>query len=221
MTGKTRNRVITINKATIIFSVSLVILIFLCFSPPPATSQTGLSPFKAAKNSENENIICSLAREAVETRVRQNRVIRVPSDLPSFMRLPTGCFVTIVKGNNNVGCMGTLQPQEGSLAGEIVASAVMAATADPWHESISIGELPNLKYIVSIPGELKKVKSSSQLDPMKLGLLVRKGRRSALLLPGEALTPEWQVYECKRKAGIPQNEKVEMFIFEAVVFGPR
>ena len=203
-----------------IIPVFLLIIIFLCLSPPPAKSQTSLAPFRAAKNSENENIVCGLAREAVETRVRENRVIGMSSDLPSFMKLPTGCFVTIVKGNDNVGCMGTLQPQEGSLAREIVASAVMAATADPWHNSISIGELPRLKYIVSIPGELRRVKSSDQLDPLKLGLLVRKGRKSALLLPGEALTPEWQVYECKRKAGIPQNEKVEMFIFETVVFGP-
>lgn len=208
-------------KQLLTMTAFLLIIALLYLLPPQALSQTGLAPFKKAKNSENENIVCGLARKAVEIRVKENRVIGVPSDLPPFMKIPSGCFVTIVKGSDNVGCMGTLQPQESALAGEIVSSAVMAATADPWHDSISIGELPHLKYIVSIPGELRQVKTSAQLNPLRLGLLVRKGRKSALLLPGEALTPEWQVYECKRKAGIPQNEKVEMFVFDAVVFGPR
>lgn len=221
MADKTKQKASNNNKGTSVIHAFLLLIAFLLLSPTPAASQANLSPFRAAKNSENENIVCGLARKAVETRVKENRVAGVPSDLPSFMKLPTGCFVTIVKGNSNVGCMGTLQPQQNFLAEEIIASGVMAATADPWHNSISIGELSRLKYIVSIPGELKRVKSSNQLDPAKLGLLVRKGRKSALLLPGEAMTPEWQVYECKRKAGIPQNEKVEMFIFETVVFGPR
>ena len=210
------------NRMGIINKVLVVTFLFLfLFSSLKSYSQSFLSQFKSAKNNENEEIVCTLARNAVETQVKENRAVNPPANLPAFMRTPSGCFVTIVKGAKNVGCMGTLQPQQEYLAKEIVHSAVMAATTDPWHNSISVGELSKLKYIVSIPGDLKRVNGADQLDPMNLGLLVRKGRRSALLLPGEALTPEWQVYECKRKAGIPQNETVEMFVFETVVFGPR
>ena len=133
---------------------------------------------------------------------------------------PAGVFVTIVKDGVVRGCMGTVEPHEDSCAEEISRSAVMAATIDPWHEPVSKDELEGLDYIISVIGEIRKINSPSELNPHKLGLLIRDGQKSALLLPGEAKTPEWQIFKCKQKAGIPQYKKVEMFVFETVTLGP-
>jgi len=201
-------------------SAFCLLLLSLLFLSIPVFSQSSLEYFKASRSLENEERVCRLARRAVEERLTADREIKPPNDLPKFMKRPSGVFVTIIKGKKVVGCMGTIHPGEKNLAHEIIRSSILAATADPWHSPISVGELPDLKYIISIPGNMKRVRSSAELNPATLGLLVRRGNRSALLLPGEALTAEWQIYECKRKAGIPQNERVDMFVFETVVFGP-
>lgn len=202
-----------------LFSLALSFSV-LFFNCPASFAEDSLSPFRKAQTAENREIVCRLARQAVETKLKDDRVLAPPPGLPDFLGRPSGAFVTIVKGKKVVGCMGTLQPREADLKREIIRSALLAASNDPWHNPIAVGELSGLKYIISIPGPLRRAKSSADLDPANLGLLVRSGNRSALLLPGEALTPQWQVYECKRKAGIPQNERVEMFVFETVPFGP-
>ena len=210
-------------RKILIKTVYLFIITFglICLTLSWAFSWTSLQSFKGVKNTQNEIIVCNIARNAVEIKIREDRIFEPPKELPNFLKKPAGVFVTIVKKGRVTGCMGTLQPREPDLSREIVRSAIMAATADLWHKNITVEELPELEYIVSIPGNMKRINSSVYLDPINLGLLVRRGKRSALLLPGEALTPEWQIYECKRKAGIPQNEQVEMFIFETIVFGPR
>lgn len=201
-----------------IFMFFLILLFFLL--PSSVFSFPSLAPFKKAKNERNERIISNLAKRAVEEKLKKGRILNPPRGLPAFLDRPAGVFVTIMKKNKVVGCMGTVYPRESDLKREIIRSAILAANADPWHKSIKKVDLSGLKYIISIPGNARKIDSTVDLDPKNLGLLVRRGKRSALLLPGEALTPEWQIYECKRKAGIPQNERVEMIVFETVTFGP-
>ncbi|MCD4785028.1 MAG: AMMECR1 domain-containing protein [Candidatus Eremiobacteraeota bacterium] len=206
----------------VICTISIIFFLILLFSyfPSPVFSFPSLAPFKKAKNKRNEKIVCNLAKSAVEKKLRKGKVLNPPGGLPAFLERPAGVFVTILRNNKVVGCMGTIYPRESNLKSEIIRSAILAANVDPWHKSIRKSDLPRLKYVVSIPGNARKIDSTADLDPKNLGLLVRRGKRSALLLPGEALTPEWQIYECKRKAGILQNERVEMIVFETVTFGP-
>jgi AMMECR1 domain-containing protein len=195
-------------------------LLFLSAEVFNAHAASTLDTYKAVRTKANEKIVCGIARKAVEGKISKDTVISPPSGIPGFLKKPSAVFVTIVKNDKVVGCMGTLIPREPDLAREIIRSAIMAASADYWHTPLREKDLPRLKFLVTVPGALRPVSSPSQLSPKTLGLLVRKGAKSALLLPGEALTPEWQVYECRRKAGIPQNERVEMFVFDTVSFGP-
>lgn len=178
-----------------------------------------LAPFKSRKNLAMEREACEIARGAVNLYVKERKLFK-PSGYSGVFSRPIGVFVTIVKNGKVRGCMGTIKPVEINAAREIVRSAMLAASCDPWHPNIQKHELPHLKYIISIVGDLRRVDSASLLNPKRLGLLVQKQKRSALLLPGEAETIDWQIYECKRKAGIGQNEKVEMFVFETVTLGP-
>jgi AmmeMemoRadiSam system protein A len=205
-----------------LFSAKLIIIILFIF----ITGSSGifasdiLDLFKIKKNSILEKEICELARKAVITYLKEDTVIKPPTNIQDILRTPAPVFVTIVENGKVRGCMGTVQPSTKNAASEIIRSAVMAATIDPWNKPLEIHELDKLKFIISITGKMRRVESMGQLDPKRFGLLVRKGNRSALLLPGEALTTEWQLFQCKKKAGIPQNEPVEMFIFETVTFGP-
>jgi AmmeMemoRadiSam system protein A len=167
-----------------------------------------------------EKEICGLARKSVYFYLKEDKIIKSPENTSDILKTPAALFVTIVKDGKVRGCMGTVQPETGNAASEIIRSAIMAATRDPWNKPIEIHELDRVKFIISILGKMHRVDSKSQLEPLRYGLLVRKGNRSALLLPGEALTADWQLYQCKVKAGIPQSEPVEMFIFNTITFGP-
>jgi AMMECR1 domain-containing protein len=115
--------------------------------------------------------------------------------------------------------MGTLTPTTDSLAEEILKAAALAARFDRRVAPLTPSEWEALDVSVTIPGPLKRVHSIAELSPGRLGLFVRCGSRSALLLPGEALSPRWQVDECFRKAGIKAGSRVEMFVFPAVTLG--
>jgi AMMECR1 domain-containing protein len=179
-----------------------------------------LDLFRNNKNTLLEKEICSLAREAVTTYLKDDITIKAPVFVSDVLKKTAPVFVTIVENGKVRGCMGTIQPATGNAASEIIRSAIMAATKDPWNKPLEIHEIKQVKFIVSIPGKMRRVENSAQLAPQRLGLLVRRDSRSALLLPGEALTADWQLFQCKRKAGISQNEPVEMFVFETVTFGP-
>jgi len=114
--------------------------------------------------------------------------------------------------------MGSMSGAEPTAASEIVRATFLATTADQRYPRIRPSELDGLDILVSIVGPRTRVQSMSQLDPLRLGLLVQSGGRGAVLLPGEALSPGWQVSECRRKAGIGARERVMMYVFPTVVF---
>lgn len=65
---------------------------------------------------------------------------------------------------------------------------------------------------------MEPVDSPDQLDVKRYGVVVSKGRRRGLLLPNleEIDTVEEQIAVARRKAGIPEGEKVSLERFEVV-----
>jgi AMMECR1 domain-containing protein len=91
--------------------------------------------------------ITELARNAVEVYVLSGRVIE-PPPFPekSALGTPSACFVSIkTLGHELRGCIGTVEPEHGTLAEEIIANAVKAATRDPRFLPVSGDELPSLR----------------------------------------------------------------------------
>jgi|GEM_PF-1687790 len=175
--------------------------------------------FSNAPRAALEKNALNLARMSLKACLEKRPSPEVPRGLPLFFQKPSGAFVTITCHGRPRGCMGTLTPTTGSLAQEILKATVMAARLDRRVAPLLPSEWEALDVCVSIPGPLKRVHSIAGLSPGRLGLFVRCGSRSALLLPGEALSSRWQVDECFRKAGIKKGSRVEMFVFPAVTLG--
>lgn len=198
----------------------LLALLFVAAAASPCRCEDRrLMELRTGKTPRLEQDAVEIARNAVAGRLSGAPLPAHKKQNPLLAR-PFGVFVTITRNGKVRGCMGTVEPHEPDAAGEISRSAVMAATIDPWHRPIARWELPHLRYIISIVGSIRQVQSEAQVDPVKYGVLVRRGERSALLLPGEALTAHWALFRCRQKAGIPQDEKVDIFIFETVTLGP-
>ena len=166
----------------------------------------------------DEGRITELARNAVEAYVLSGRVVE-PPPFPETSPLgrPSACFVSIkTNGRELRGCIGTVEPEQGTLAEEIISNAVKAATRDPRFRPISGDELPSLRYSVDVLGSLEPAQFED-LNPAAFGVVVTdlSGSRRGLLLPDiESIeTAGQQVGVAARKAGIKPGEPLRLYRF--------
>ncbi|MDR3125744.1 MAG: AmmeMemoRadiSam system protein A, partial [Candidatus Nomurabacteria bacterium] len=119
-----------------------------------------------------ESDYVKLARQTVETYIKSNQTIENPEEL--FLSLSTetaGVFVSIKKLGELRGCIGTIQATEPSIAREIVANAISAASQDPRFNPIATHELPELSYSVDILQPPEPVSDSDKLNPTIYGVI--------------------------------------------------
>src|SRR4030042_3922466 len=131
-----------------------------------------------------------LAKETIETYIKEGEVISPPKNLPKEMLTRrAGVFVSLhLKDSSLRGCIGTFVPTKKNIALEIMANAVSSATQDPRFPPVTEEELPKLTYSVDILSASKTISKDKLSDPKKYGLIVssQDGRRGLLLpnLPG-------------------------------------
>ncbi len=121
----------------------------------------------------------ALAREAVETFVRSGNTSFSREATEGFLSSRAPCFVSLKTLNGELrGCIGTIEPARDTLAQEIVANAISAATNDPRFEPVRPEELSNLRYSVDVlfPPEETVM---SDLDPSVFGVIVEDESGSA------------------------------------------
>jgi len=160
--------------------------------------------------------LAALAKETAETYVREGEKPPPPKDLTPEMKAEAGVFVSIHKLGALRGCIGTFEPQQENVAGEIMTNAVSSATRDPRFPPIVPEELNDLDYSVDVLTKPEPVEDESQLDPRKYGVIVEAGWRRGLLLPDlEGVdTVEYQIDICRQKGGISPDEPVQLYRFE-------
>lgn len=160
--------------------------------------------------------VTSLAKETVETYVRQGEILSPPAELTREMKEKAGVFVSIHKLGALRGCIGTFEPQRENVAEEIITNAVSAATQDPRFPPVTLPELADLDYSVDILTRPEPIESKDELDPKKYGCLVECDFRRGLLLPDlEGVdTADYQVSVCCQKAGIAPGEPVKLYRFQ-------
>lgn len=164
----------------------------------------------------------TLARQTVEVFVRSGDVLDPPGRSSVLLESWAPCFVSLKTIDGDLrGCIGTIEPERETLAQEIVANAISAATRDPRFEPVTMDELPNLRYSVDVllPAEEALM---GELDPAVYGVIVedKSGTRRGLLLPDipgidEA---EQQVRIAARKAGIPPGAPLKLLRFKVERF---
>ena len=160
--------------------------------------------------------LVQLAREAIREYLEKGEIIRLPDELTSEMKERHGTFVSLKMKGKLKGCIGTYEPATSCVAEEVIHNAISAATRDPRFMPVTLPELKEINISVDILTPPEPVRSISELDPKKYGVIVKSGYRRGLLLPDiEGVnTPEEQVEIAKEKAGIGQAEPVELFKFE-------
>lgn len=164
----------------------------------------------------------SLARKAVETFIRNGEILVPRQNARGLLAARAPCFVSLKTLQGELrGCIGTIESAKATLAQEIVANAISAATNDPRFDSVTEAELVNLRYSVDVlfPSEPTVM---ADLDPNVYGVIVEdeSGSRRGLLLPAiEGVdNAEQQVDIAARKAGITRGEPIKLFRFKVERF---
>jgi len=156
-----------------------------------------------------------LAKRSVESYVKQGKVIQAKRLIPE-MKPRAGVFVSIHKGGELRGCIGTIEPQRNNVAEEIITNAISSASRDPRFYPITTDELAELEYSVDVLTKPEPVKSRKQLNARRYGVIVEAGGRRGLLLPDlEGVdSADYQIDICRQKAGIAPDEPVKLYRFE-------
>ncbi len=159
--------------------------------------------------------IAELAKKAVETYVKEGNVIQ-SEELTTEMKEKAGAFVSIHKGDELRGCIGTFEPAEKNVAEEIIANAISSATKDPRFSPTTLEELEDLSYSVDVLTTPEPIESKDQLNPRKYGVIVEAGWERGLLLPDlEGVdSVDYQIDICRQKAGIAPDKPVKLYRFE-------
>src|SRR5829696_2414829 len=167
----------------------------------------------------------ALARQAVEKYIREGDVLNPRRFTRGLLREQAPCFVSLKTLDGDLrGCIGTIEPARDTLAQEIVANAISAATNDPRFDPVRIEELSHLRYSVDVlfPAEETVMED---LDPAVFGVIVEdeSGARRGLLLPDiPGITDAKQQVEiAARKGGIAPDEPIKLWRFRVERFRER
>ena len=177
-----------------------------------------LTTTPASHTGDGPEDLPGLARRAVETFTVTGEVVDPVISREGLLAARAPCFVSIKTRDGELrGCIGTVEPARDTLAQEIVANAISAATSDPRFDIVRERELGELVYSVDVllPAEPATMEN---LDPAIYGVIVEdeiESRRGLLLpdIPGVE-TVAHQVEIAKRKAGISLETPVKLSRFK-------
>lgn len=126
--------------------------------------------------------IVRLARSAIESFVRDGRRVHAPELADPEYPARAGAFVSLHEGGELRGCIGTILPTRDTLAEEVAANAVEAATSDPRFPPTRADELEKLDVKVDVL-HAPEACELTDLDPKRYGVIATSGWRRGLLLP--------------------------------------
>lgn len=180
-------------------------------------------------------LLVKLARNAVEEYLKTGTCLSVPKGFPEELLQPCGVFVTITKKKNKRkelrGCIGQPYPTL-PLAQATIESAISSAAQDPRFHPVSLAELDDVFFEVSVltpPEEIEVVKCNDYPTTIKVGqdgLIVERGMHKGLLLPQVPVEWQWDeqdfLCQCCLKAGLPPDSWLmngtRVYKFQAIVF---
>ena len=173
---------------------------------------------------QDRDELMRIAKRSVETTVREGKLCQC-STRSEALTQERGAFVTLTKGQLR-GCIGYVAPLE-PLCLTVRDVAAAAAVRDPRFSPVSVAELGELEYEISVLSPLRRVTDIKQIQVGQHGLVMKNGGREGLLLPQVPTEEGWDRKTCLEqtcvKAGLPESawrdEETDIFQFTALVFG--
>lgn len=179
-------------------------------------------------NYQEQKTILDIATEVIESYANTGI-------MPDFQRFQPkeevlnqkrGIFVTIKENSHLRGCIGTIEPIYPIWLG-VAKMALSAAFQDPRFNPVSVDELDNLEYEISILSPCQKIDNWHIIELGKDGVIVSGQGKSGVFLPQVAEETGWDLetflnHLCIDKAGLPadswKNGIANLYIFQVQKF---
>lgn len=179
---------------------------------------------KLLTQSQKEKVLV-IARKTLIQKIKADKIYQ-PEVRDDKLKEELGVFVTLRKGGQLRGCIGSIIARESLYLG-VRNMAIAASNQDPRFVPVSEAELDQITIEVSVLSPLKKIDNPDQIILGTHGVLVKKDFKSGLFLPQVAEETGWSKKEfmdnlCVHKAGLSsdcwQRGECDIFIFSAEVF---
>ena len=162
------------------------------------------------------------ARGALEERLCGRPFTDRPDS--AALREPGAAFVSIYSLDGDLrGCRGRLEA-DAPLGRAVEEIAISTALHDPRFASVTCDELPRVRLVVQVLGPRCRVAGPDDIELGRHGIVLKKGRRSAVFLPDVATEHGWDVpttlWHLARKAGLSGGawrEETQFDVFESEI----
>ncbi len=188
---------------------------------PPAADAAS-----ARVGADVQRLLLRWAREAIAAAVGGAPAPRVrEADLTDELRSPHAAFVTLTLDGRLRGCIGRLDYHR-PLWENVLTAAAAAALDDPRFPPVSAEELEDLTIEISVLDVPVDLGDPGAFDPVRQGIIVERGFRRGLFLPGVGPDAGWDREQTLaavcRKAGLPSGAWREpgarLQVFRTVAF---
>ena len=157
---------------------------------------------------DSQKRLIKLARQTLENFVLGSERESERIDDTHILTTDFGAFVSLHKGDELRGCIGTCFPTQ-PLYKSVIEMTEAAASRDHRVPPINANELPHIRIDVSVLSPLQLVDDPLSLQVGKHGLHIARGEKRGVLLPQVATQYGWdmETFLCQTclKAGLPKN----------------
>ncbi len=188
---------------------------------------------KSVEKSANDELsekdkkqLLTIARKSIKNFFNAGKSLKI-KDCPRKISKKQGAFVTLTYRGSLRGCIGRMK-SDAPLCQVISEMAVQAAFFDPRFSPLSREEFNDIEIEISVLTPFQKVKSYNDIRIGIDGVLLKKGRHSAVYLPQVAPEQGWNLDETlshlSLKAGLSSDAwkyDTDFFTFQAIVFSEK
>lgn len=157
---------------------------------------------------DSQRRLIDLSRQTLHSFVREEESQTDNIEDPYLLTSDYGAFVSLHKGQELRGCIGTCFPTR-PLHETVIEMTEAAASRDHRVSPISPNELPDIHIDISVLTPLQSVHDPFSLQVGKHGLHVASGGKRGVLLPQVATQYGWDMEtflsQACLKAGLPKN----------------
>jgi MEMO1 family protein len=165
-----------------------------------------------------------IARQSVETAVREKKLYELTLAGERMLQ-ERGAFVTLKEHGELRGCIGYSAPIK-PLALAVRDVAAFAAVRDTRFPPVTVAELGQLEYEISVLSPLRHVLDVKQIRLGIDGAVIKNGEHEGLFLPQVATEQHWNadtfLEQLCAKGGLPakawQDPDTDIFTFTALIF---
>jgi AmmeMemoRadiSam system protein A len=158
-------------------------------SPPVGLDRPAPSSPQQPLPAADRKLLLALARSTI-TRYLESGTLTLGRPVSPGLEREQGAFVTLRKKGELRGCIGQLTPN-GPLRRLVGTMALGAAFEDPRFPRVQANELKDIEVEVSVLTPFREVPSAASILPGRDGVLLRKGRSTAVFLPQVASEEGW------------------------------